>query len=138
MKKNQIVLTENGAVASKSFLKKASIYGSDEYYILKGFMEENDGMKVMPREIKKKTDKVSYKNLTYANMVAYMKEQSNASELIEEFERQKRMASIAKNKYRYLVNWFKSTCFNNELEFNSYRETVALVNNVSLETPVIH
>ena len=127
MKNNQIVLTsENTAVASKSFLKKAMVFGTEEYYYLKGFKSENPTVKVTAREIKKNPNKVSYKNLTYNNMVAYIETLKNSAELIAEFELQKRKAVIAKNPYRSVVNWFKANCFESDIEFNEFRETVAI------------
>lgn len=135
MKNNTIVLTsESTAIASKSFLKKAMVFGTDEYYTLKGFKSENPTVKVTAREIKKNPNKESYKNLTYDNMVAYIGELANKNELLAEFERQKRMASIAKNKYRYVLNWFKSACFESDIEFNKFRSEIALGTVVSSET----
>lgn len=109
------------ATASKSFLKKAMIYGTDEYKILRSFRLENPEVKVVAREIKKHEGKDSYKNLTYANMESYMNNLDNGAELIAEFNRQKEMACIAKNKYRYMLNWFRSACFESEAEFAAYR-----------------
>ena len=137
MNKNQIVVVSNSeAFASKTFLKNASIYGTDEYYILKGFKAENPNTTVKARTIRKKANKVSYKNLTYDKMVAYMNELPEASELINEFERQKRMSVVAKNPYRHLVNWFKNACFSSEEEFDAFREATAEYTVASTETAV--
>jgi len=119
--------TENTAVASKVFMKNAMIYGSDEYKILKAFKAENPNVTVSAKEIKKNPNKDSYKNLTYNNMVAYINELPNRVELIAEFEATKRKSVIAKNKYRYIVNWFKSACFENEKEFADFRKSIAIV-----------
>lgn len=120
-------------VITKTFEKKANVYGSSEYELLSDVIAKHPDFKIEIRTITKHENKVSYKNLTYSNMVAYMKEQPNASELLAEFERQKRMSAIAKNKYRYIVNWFKSTCFANDADFSVFRDTVALPT-VDLET----
>ena len=130
MKTTIILTSENTAVASKSFLKKAMIFGTDEYYVLKQFKTENPKVEVKAREIKKNPNKDSYKNLTYSNMVAYINELDNRVELLAEFERQKRMSVIAKNKYRYILNWFKSACFENEADFNDYRKSIAVIETV--------
>ena len=38
----------------------------------------------------------------------------------------KKMAAIAKNPYRYVVNWFKSACFESEIDFINYRKSISL------------
>ena len=125
MTNKTIVLTSNTtAVASKTFLKNAMIFGSDEYYILKQFKAENPKVDVSARTIKKNPNKESNKNLTYNNMISHINELPNSAELLAEFNRQKRMSAIAKNKYRYILNWFKSACFENEVKFNEYRKSI--------------
>lgn len=119
-------LIEKTIVITKAFEKKANVFGSAEYEELSKAIEKHPLFKIEVRTITKHDNKVSYKNLTYDNMVAYINEQPKASELLAEFERQKRMSVIAKNKYRYIVNWFRSTCFTNDEEFNLFRDKVAL------------
>lgn len=119
--------SESTAVASKTFMKNAMIYGTEEYRILRSFKAENPGVVVSAKAIKKNPNKDSYKNLTYGNMIAYINELDNASELLKEFDRQKKMAVIAKNPYRYVLNWFKSACFDNEHEFVEFRKAISLV-----------
>ena len=119
--------SENTAVASKVFMRNAMIYGSNEYKILKTFKAENPNVTVSAKKIKKNPYKDSCKNLTYNNMIAYINELPNNAELLTEFEKTKRMSAIAKNKYRYVVNWFKSTCFDNEQEFTDFRRSIATV-----------
>ncbi len=117
------------ATVSKSFMKKAHIYGTKEFDELRKVLADFPEISIKEREIKKNPDKESYKNLTYDNMIAYMKELDNADKLVNEFNRQKRMAVIAKNPYRFVLNWFKSTCFENEIEFVEFRRSIALIGN---------
>ncbi len=117
------------ATVSKSFMKKAHIYGTKEFEELRKVLADFPEISIKEREIKKNPDKESYKNLTYDNMIAYMKELDNADLLINEFNRQKRMAVIAKNPYRFVLNWFKSACFENEIEFVEFRRSIALIEN---------
>lgn len=134
MKKNNIEFTsETTAVTSKSFLKEAKVFGTKEYYILKKFKAENPDVVVSAKTIKKNPDKESYKNLSYSNMVAYISELTNKAELIDEFERQKRMAKIAKNRYRYMLNWFKSACFENDIEFEKFRSDLLAKTSEAIE-----
>ena len=117
--------SEKSAVASKSFLKKAMIYGTDEYKLYKEFKAENPNVTVTAKSIKKNPNKESYKNLTYENMESYINELENKDVLLDKFARQKRMAVIAKNPYRNVLNWFKNNCFDNEHEFVEFRKAIA-------------
>ena len=120
-------------VVSKSFLKKACIYGTPEYHYIQEIRNQHPGIEIVGKEIKKASGKDSYKNLTYSNMVSYICEQKNKDVLLPEFERQKRMAAIAKNPYRYIVNWFKSACFESEIDFINYRKSLSLSSSESDE-----
>ena len=115
------------ATVSKSFMKKAHIYGTKEFNELRKVLADFPEITIKEREIKKNPDKDSYKNLTYANMETYIKVLENKDALMAEFNRQKKLAVIAKNPYRYVLNWFRSACFTNELEFIEFRKTIALV-----------
>ena len=108
-------------------MKKAHIYGTKEFNELRKVLADFPEITIKEREIKKNPDKDSYKNLTYANMETYINVLENKDALLAEFNRQKKLAVIAKNPYRYVLNWFKSACFNNELEFVEFRKTIALV-----------
>lgn len=119
----KIDLVHGTLTISKSFEKRAQVYGSPEFKELSDKIAKYPDFEIKVKEITSNSNKKTYKGLTYNNMVAFIKEQPNASELIEEFEHQKRLSVIAKNKYRYLVNWFKSACFNSEEEFEKFRET---------------
>ncbi len=115
------------ATVSKSFMKNAHVYGTKEFNELRKVLADFPEITIKEREIKKNPDKDSYKNLTYANMETYINELENKDALLAEFTRQKRMAVIAKNPYRYVLNWFKSACFANELEFVEYRKAIAII-----------
>ena len=58
------------------------------------------------KKIAKNPNKKTYKNMTYANMETYIMAQANAKELMDEFYRQRKLASISKNPYKYVLNWF--------------------------------
>ena len=136
MTKTNIVLSADftSAYVSKSFMKKAHVYGTKEYNELRQFKLENPEIEVKVRTITKNSDKESYKNLTYDNMKVYISELENKDALLAEFDRQKRMAVIAKNPYRYVLNWFKSACFESDMEFASFRATL---NSKEFETSAI-
>ena len=114
------------AIVSKSFMKSALVYGTEEYKLLKEFKTENPKVTVKVKEIRKNPNKVTYKNLTYRNMVEYIETLPNSEELLSLFETIRIRAKIAKNPYRYTADWFKEVCFKNETEFNKFRETISI------------
>ena len=118
------------ATVSKSFMKNAHIYGTKEFDELRNVMATFPGIEITVREIKKNPNKDSYKNLTYANMETYINELDNKDTLLADFNKQKKLAVIAKNPYRYVLNWFKTACFENEKEFTEFRKAIALVDSV--------
>ena len=69
--------------ASKAFLKKASVFGSSEYYMLRDATNENPTYEVMPRPSKKK----SYNGLTFERMEDYIKQQPDSEHLLQAFHR---------------------------------------------------
>ena len=111
------------AKATKKFLKQAMIYGTDEYYELRNFKEENPKVKVLTRKIRRKEGKrVNNKNLTYVNMINYIKNQPNSQDLLNEFNHQKVLASIMPNPYNHVKNWFLKTLNNPDLSDKKYNK----------------
>ena len=137
MSNTNIVLSADftTATVSKTFMKKAHIYGTKEFNELRKVLADFPEITIKEREIKKNPDKESYKNLTYNNMVAYIETFDNKNELLADFEMAKKRAVIAKNPYRSVLNWFKSACFKSEIEFVEYRRSIALIDNEDL-TPI--
>lgn len=125
---NQITLSADmkNAYVTKSFMKNALVYGTDEYKLLKAFKNENPDIEVSVRTIAKNPNKTTYKNLTYSNMISYIETLNNSKDLLEEFEIVKSCSVIAKNKYRYILNWFQSTCFESVADFNEFRKLISL------------
>lgn len=107
MKKNTIkIMDNNEAQVSKTFAKNAKIYGTEEYRMWREFLAENPGYTMTTKTIKKNPDKRTNKNLKYENMRQFIKEQDNAEELLQEFEREIRMSKIQSNPYGAVLAWF--------------------------------
>lgn len=90
---------------SKSFYKKASAYGSAEYYELHQAMLENPDYSIVFRSIEKKT----YSGLTFAVMENYIKSQSNSEKQLRVFEAVKKIAEMKGSKYPLTKKWFLNT-----------------------------
>lgn len=107
MNKNVIkMMDDNQAQVSKTFAKKAKIFGTDEYKLWREFKAENPEYVMVIKTIKKNPDKRTTKNLKYENMRKFIKEQDNAEELLKEFEREIRLSKIQSNPYRAVLAWF--------------------------------
>lgn len=59
-------------IVSKKFLKEAGIFGSPAYNTLKDIRRDNPSFPIVVREIKKKENKKSYRNLTVDNMKTFI------------------------------------------------------------------
>ena len=112
------IINENTAQVTKTFEKRAKIYGTEEYKLWRKFLSENPNFTIVTKKIKKNSDKETNKNLTYKNMEIYIKEQENADELLKEFEKQKRLSKVQKSPYKYVLEWFKQTFEN----YDSYQD----------------
>lgn len=119
MNKNVIkMMDDNQAQVSKTFAKKAKIFGTDEYKLWREFKAENPEYVMVIKTIKKNPDKRTTKNLKYENMRKFIKEQDNAEELLKEFEKEIRLSKIQSNPYRAVLAWFLQKFGN----YDSYKQ----------------
>ena len=119
MNKNVLkMMDDNQAQVSKTFAKKAKIFGTDEYKLWREFKAENPEYVMVVKTIKKNPDKRTTKNLKYENMRKFIKEQDNAEELLQEFEKEIRMSKIQSNPYKAVLAWFLQKFEN----YDSYKQ----------------
>jgi len=104
--KVEIINNGEAAVVTKAFGKKAKMFGTDEYKFWREVVKEFPDIIMKTKEIKKNPDKETYKNMTYDNMRAYIREQDGATELMAEFEKQIRLSVIKTSPYRAVLAWF--------------------------------
>ena len=106
MKRNIIVSTEDRTLTvSKSFYKRASVYGTDEYRELRRATDENQGFKIEIGPVGKKT----YKYLTFKRMAEYIETQPDSENRMREFEAVKTVAETKGSKYPLTKQWFLAT-----------------------------
>ena len=92
---------------TKEFAKNARIFGTAEYKLWKEIRLDCPNAEMVTKTIKRNPNKkVDTKNMTYANMKAFINEQENAKELLAELEKQIKMSKIQANPYRCVLAWF--------------------------------
>lgn len=92
---------------TKEFAKNARIFGTAEYKLWKEIRLDCPNAEMVTKSIKRNPNKkVDTRNMTYANMKAFINEQENAKELLAELEKQIKMSKIQANPYRCVLAWF--------------------------------
>ena len=116
------VKNENQAEVSKSFMRKASIYGTEEYRLWRAFLAENPGYTMVAKEIKN-SKSAQKKNATYKNMEAYIRLQENSEKKLVDFENIKKTSKIQRDPYGYVLAWFDATYKDARAKFKAEDET---------------
>ena len=106
-KRNNIIVNheDNTLIISKAFYKKASVFGSTEYYELRKAKMENEGYSIEFKTFDKKT----YHGLSFKTMEEYIKTQPDSENRLMEFEAVKEIAEIKGSKYPLTKKWFLMT-----------------------------
>lgn len=106
-KRNSITVNheDKTLTVSKAFYKKASVFGSREYYELRKAKAENESYSITF----KTSDKKTYKALTFKRMEEYINTQSDSESRLMEFEAVKQIAEIKGSKYPMTKKWFLMT-----------------------------
>ncbi len=113
----------NTITVTKSFMKKAENFGSAEYKQMIEIKSDPvlSAYKIVVRNIKKNPEKESYRNLTYANMEAYISTLNLKTIFMAEYEVARKRSKIQKSPYKYMVKWFVET-------FPNYKEAAIFSN----------
>lgn len=108
MSNRKLVVNGNKVTVTKDFMKKASIFGTEEYKLWKEVLADIPKAKMVTKKIKRNADKKTYKNLTYPNIEKFLKLQENSKELLEEFNLERKKSVIQASSYHYIRSWFVS------------------------------
>ena len=125
MKKNayEINHLEAKITMTKKFYEAACHLNTPEYKELIAIRRDNPNFKMEVREIRKKADKKTYRNLTLANMELFIeKSMDNARPMedrLKEYEAVKELSKIQASPYAYVKAWFL-TIYGDE--YNKYRK----------------
>ena len=92
---------------TKAFAKNARIFGTPEYKLWKEIRMDCPNAEMVTKTIKRNPNKkVDTRNMTYANMEAFIKAQDNANDLLQEMKKQIAMSKVQTNPYRSVLAWF--------------------------------
>ena len=110
MKKSAAIVYVNDTTAqvTKAFQKNAVIFGTEEFKLWREYLTYFPNAKMQTKSIKKNPNKKTRRNLTFANMVEYMKTQENSEDLLAEFETMKSRSKIQASPYQYVLSWFEA------------------------------
>ena len=101
-------IDDNTAQVTKAFEKKACLFGTDEFKLWREYKAIFKDAVMTTKDIKKNPNKKTRRNLTFANMVEYMKTQENSEDLLAEFETMKSRSKIQASPYQYVLSWFEA------------------------------
>ena len=138
MKKSAAIVYINDTTAqvTKAFQKNAVIFGTEEFKLWREYLTYFPNAKMQTKSIKKNSDKKTRRNLTFKNMVEYMKTQENSEDLLAEFETIKSRSKIQKSPYQYVLSWFEAKFegYNDLKQFMAQKEEQRSAENAASET----
>ena len=118
-------ISDNEVQVTKEFAKNARIFGTPEYKMWKEIKQDCTNAVMVPKTIKKNTNKqTSTKNMTYKRMAIYIRQQNEAVTLMAEFKKQIALSQIQTNPYRCVLAWFMQT-FSNYDDYKKFFEEEA-------------
>ena len=109
MKQNlgyEIDYIEEKIVVSKKFLKEARTINTAAYIELVNVRKDYPEFTIEIRQISKKENKKTYRELTYKFMREYIEEKGNADGVLKEFERVQQLSKFQNGSYAYVKKWF--------------------------------
>ena len=111
-------------IVTKRFKREASVMDTPEFEEYMRLKEKFPTFKIVIREIKKNSDKETYRNLTYVNMEnlimeVYKDDEKTRTIKIKEYWSVRSISKIQPSPYAYVKAWFLEEY--NE-EYNKYRK----------------
>ena len=109
---------------TKEFAKNARIFGTAEYKFWKEIRMDCPNAEMVTKTIKRNPNKkVDTRNMTYANMEAFINQQDNAEVLLAEMKKQIAMSKVQTSPYRCVLAWFMQK-FENYDAYKAYFENI--------------
>lgn len=108
--KNVLKVNHSNAelIMDRTFAKKATIVGSQEYTKLQMARSDYPTYTVKLRKIKRNPNKECYRGLTYEYMETYIKTHANAVSRFREYEEMRQISECHSVRYPAIKNWFLS------------------------------
>lgn len=129
-------INDTTAQVTKAFEKKACIFGTEEFKLWREYKAMFPNAVMTTKAIKKNPNKKTRRNLTFANMVEYMKTQENSEDLLAEFETMKSRSKIQASPYQYVLSWFEAKFegYNDLKQFMAQKEEERSAEDAASET----
>lgn len=103
----KVDLPNGRIVITRKFAEKAKTIGTDEFRYLQEIRMVHPDLEIVQRTIEKNESKKTYKNLTYANMEAFIAAQDGAeSAAMKEYKTIKRLSEGKNGSYAHVKKWF--------------------------------
>ena len=123
--KNQIkYINDKQAGVTKAFAKKAVIFKTPEYRLWKEYKKDFPEAEMVTKTRASKPRAIPTRNLSYAKMVKFIKEQDNAEALLAEFRKTKETSYIQTSPYHSVLAWFLEK-FENYDSYKGFLEGIA-------------
>lgn len=103
----RVDLANGQIIITRKFAEQAKTIGTTEFKYLQEIRMAHPDLEIVQRTIEKNESKKTYKNLTYANMEAFIVAQNGAeSAEMNEYKTIKRLSEGKNGPYAYVKKWF--------------------------------
>lgn len=116
-----VYVSDEVARVTKAFAKNACIFGTEEFKLWREYKAIYPNAKMEVRTIKKNPDKKTRRNMTYANMEAFIGTLDNGDALLAQFTVIRQRSLIQKSPYQYVLDWFESN-FADEIAMKDFMQ----------------
>lgn len=109
MKQNvgyEIDYVEGKIIVSKKFLKEAGNVTTTAYSDLVQIRKDYPDFTIVPRQIAKRENKMTYGKLTYDRMREYIETKADKDQVLVEFEQIQKLAKFQNAQYVFVKKWF--------------------------------
>ena len=116
-----VYVSDKEARVTKAFAKNACVFGTEEFKLWREYKAIYSEAQMVVKTIKKNPNKKTRRNMTYANMEAFIGTLDNGETLLAQFTVIRQRSLIQKSPYQYVLDWFETT-FENEIAMKDFME----------------
>lgn len=116
-----VYVSDKEAQVTKAFAKNACIFGTEEFKLWREYKAIYSEAQMVVKTIKKNPNKKTRRNMTYANMEAFISTLNSSEVLLAQFAVIRQRSLIQKSPYQYVLDWFESS-FANEISMKDFME----------------
>ncbi len=116
-----VYVSDKEARVTKAFAKNACIFGTEEFKLWREYKAIYSEAQMVVKTIKKNPNKKTRRNMTYANMEAFIGTLDSSEVLLAQFAVIRQRSLIQKSPYQYVLDWFESS-FADEISMKDFME----------------